>query len=198
MKLIPILGLLAISVSLSGSVYNQAVADTLKNLPLKSRSIYQSKSQWETQDGDKTGLEKLRGKPVVAAMIYTSCQASCPLMMSDLKAIEHGLSVDERNGVQFAAFAFDSKKDTPNQLKSFSEKHGVSLARWTFFHGSPSSVRELAALLGVKFKQLEDGSFDHSNAISILDSEGVIVRQQLGLRQNPEESIKTLQRLLDH
>ena len=164
--------------------------------PLVTHSIYQSKSAWTTQDGKATRLESLRGRPTVAAMIYTSCQGSCPMMMADLKAIERGLSVDERKRVQFAVFAFDAKKDLPNRLKLFAEQHGVDLNYWSFFHGSSSSVRELAALLGVKVKQLEDGTFDHSNVISVLDAEGVIVRQQIGLGQKPEESVQCLHQLL--
>jgi protein SCO1/2 len=161
-----------------------------------SRSIYQAKSSWENQNAEKVTLVQLRGSPVVVAMIFTSCRASCPLMMSDLKALEKGLSPEEQKRVKFAVFAFDSKNDVPAQLKSFAKKHEVDLARWTFFHGSPASVRELAALLGVKFKLLDDGGIDHSNVITVLDSEGEIVHRVEGLRQKPDESIQVLRRLL--
>ncbi|MBI3541947.1 MAG: SCO family protein [Deltaproteobacteria bacterium] len=162
---------------------------------LESRSIYRSKSLWETHAGEKTTLVRLRGAPVVATMVYTSCQMSCPLMMNDLKAIEKALPAAVRSQVRFAVFALDSANDVPAKLRDFAEKHGVDLTRWTFFHGSPASVREVAALLGVRFKELEGGGFDHSNVITILDSEGVIVHQKLGLRQNPDDTLKTLERL---
>ncbi len=197
MKLIHFFGLVLVCLPAFAQPPAKISANDQRNTPLLSRSIYRSKSTWEAQNGEKATLSKLRGNPVVAAMIYTSCKASCPLMMTDVKAIEKGLASEENKRIQFAVFAFDSRNDLPEQLKVFSEKNEVDPAHWTFFHGSPSNVRELAALLGVKFKQLEDGGFDHSNVISILDSEGVIARQQIGLRQNPEESIKLLKQLIE-
>ncbi len=163
---------------------------------IQSKSLYHSKVQFENQDGTKVALSELRDTPVVVAMLYTSCQMSCPLTMADLKAIEKGLSTEEKKRVKFAIFSFDSENDTSKALKAFSQKQNVDLSHWTFFHGIPKSVRELAALLGIKFKKLDSGDFDHSNIISILDHEGVIVHQQVGIRQNPEESIQTLKKLL--
>lgn len=164
---------------------------------LKSKSLYHSKAGFEDQEGKKLTLSDLRGTPVVVAMLYTSCQMSCPLTMADLKAIEKGLSADEKKKVRFAVFSFDSENDTSKTLKTFSQKQNVNLSQWSFFHGNPKSIRELAALLGIKFKKLDFDDFDHSNVITILDQEGVIVHQQVGVRQNPEESIQTLKKLLD-
>jgi protein SCO1/2 len=162
---------------------------------LPSKSIYQSKAQFDNQEGKVISLSELRGTPIIVAMLYTSCQASCPLTIADLKAIEKGLSTEDRAKVRFAVFSFDSKKDTSKALKAFSLKQGVDLSHWSFFHGSTRSVRELAALLGIKFKKLDSGDYDHSNVITVLDSEGVIVHQQIGVRQNPQESIQTLKKL---
>lgn len=166
-------------------------------LNLKSKSLYHSKTQFENQEGKKVSFSDLKGTPVVVAMLYTSCQMSCPLTMADLKAIEKGLSPEEKKKVKFAVFSFDSENDTPKHLKSFSQKQNVDLSHWTFFHGSPKSIRELAALLGIKFKKLDSGDFDHSNIITVLDQEGVIAHQQIGVRQNPDDSIQTLKKLLD-
>ena len=166
-------------------------------LNLKSKSLYHSKTQFENQEGKKVSLSNLKGMPVVVAMLYTSCQMSCPMTMADLKAIEKGLSPSEKKNVKFAVFSFDSENDTSEKLKSFSQKQNVDLSHWAFFHGSAKSIRELAALLGIKFKKLDSGDFDHSNIITILDQEGVIAHQQIGVRQNPDESIQTLKKLLD-
>lgn len=159
-------------------------------------SLYQSKTVFEDQNGKKQHFSDLRGTPVVVAMLYTSCRASCPLTMADLKAIENGLTDAEKKRVHFAAFSFDSENDTSASLKKFSAKQNVDLTRWSFFHGTPKNVRELAALLGVRFKKIDSGDYDHSNIITILDSEGVIAHQQIGVRQDPKESIQTLKKLL--
>lgn len=162
----------------------------------QNHSIYQSTVTLENQDGQKMTLTQLKGNPVVAAMLYTSCPSSCPMTMADLKAIEKGLSAEERAKVHFVAFSFDSDHDTPKTLKAFLDKHQLNAKQWTFFHLSPKGVREIAALLGIRYQKTDSGDFDHSNIITVLNSEGEIAYQQIGVRQNPETSIKTLKQLL--
>jgi protein SCO1/2 len=48
-------------------------------------------------------------------------------------------------------------------------------------------VRELAALLGVIYREDANGSFAHSNVITVLNAEGEIVYQQPGLNLPPDE-----------
>ena len=75
-----------------------AYADALS---LKSKSLYHSKTHFENQEGKRVSLSDLKGTPVVVAMLYTSCQMSCPLTMADLKAIEKGLSSEEKKKVKY-------------------------------------------------------------------------------------------------
>ena len=49
-------------------------------------------------------------------------------------------------------------------------------------------MRELAALLGVKYKQEADGAFSHSNLITILNPQGEIVHQRTGLQSGLDEA----------
>ena len=173
-------------------LFTALLVQSANALEIKKNSIYQSKFTWEDQNGKTVHLSQLRGQPVVMAMAYTSCQASCPMIMSDLKAIEAKLPADKKQQIRFAIFSFDSVVDVPKHLKAFSEKQEVDTTRWNFFHGSVAAVQELAALLGVRVRRLKDGGFDHSNVISILDRDGVLIHQQKGLRQPPDESVAVL------
>jgi protein SCO1/2 len=163
---------------------------------IPGHSIYQSTASWDTTEGKSISLSALQGSPVVVAMVYTGCQAACPTTMADLKRIENGLPPGDRKRVKFAVFSFDSIKDTPARLKAFMTKHPLDLKKWAFFHGTPESVQELAALLAIRFKPLESGDFDHSNVITVLDSHGVIVHRQIGLRSDPQGTITALSQLL--
>jgi protein SCO1/2 len=58
------------------------------------------------------------------------------------------------------------------------------------------SVRELAAVLGIRYRRVSDEDFIHSNVISVLDSEGVLVHRQVGLGVDPEESAAAIRELL--
>lgn len=163
---------------------------------INSGSVYNSQSEWEDQEGIKKTLISLKGTPVVAAMLYTGCPISCPLTMTDLRKIEKKLSPKARQKVRFAVFSFDSEGDTPEKLKAYLQKQKLDATHWTFFHGNEESVRELAALLGIQFKKIEGGDFDHSNVISVLNPEGVVVYQQVGSGQSPKNTVAVLEKLI--
>jgi len=163
--------------------------------PLSGQSIYQVPGLWTDSDGKSVALRSLRAKPVALAMVYTSCTTACPLIVADLKRIEAALSPEARSRVWFALFSFDSKRDRPEVLKTFAAARGLDPARWRLHHGDPAAVRDLAMALGIRYKADARGDFDHSNVISILDAEGIVRHQQVGLTQDPAEAVHLLESL---
>jgi len=163
--------------------------------PLSGQSIYQVRTAWTDTDGKPVQLRSLRGKPVALAMVYTNCTTACPLILADLKRIESALSPEARGRVWFALFSFDSERDRPEVLKKFASAHDLDPSRWRLYHGDRAAVRALAMVLGIRYKRDARGDFDHSNVISVLDREGVIRHQQLGLGQEPTESASRLESL---
>ena len=47
----------------------------------------------------------------------------------------------------------------------------------------------------MKYKNGARGQFAHSNIITVLNSDGEIVRQQIGLNQNIEETVARVQQM---
>ncbi len=92
----------------------------------------------------------------------------------------------------------DPKRDTPKTMKAFRDQHKLSPKRWTFLHGTPDQILELAVLLGVKYKKTSKTDYAHSNIITTLDQKGVIKYRQLGLAQNPKKTVDTIKQLLKH
>jgi protein SCO1/2 len=66
-------------------------------------------------------------------------------------------------------------------------------SRWTLLRGSQEDVRELAAVLGVSYDQLETGQFVHSNLVTVLDTRGEIIHQQAGT-----DDLREIVRVLRH
>jgi protein SCO1/2 len=137
-------------------------------------------------------LGVLRGRPQVVAMFFASCQFTCPLTVSDMQRIEAALPENLRTNVGFTLISFDSKRDTPAALKAYRASRELSNQNWTLLRGEPDDVRELAALLGVIYRQDANGSFAHSNVITVLNAEGEIVYQQPGLNLPPDEIVAKL------
>lgn len=156
-------------------------------------SLYQLDSPWTDDTGSERSLESLSGIPVLAAMTYTSCQVSCPVIVADLKRIETELN---QAGVEarIVLFSLDPDRDTPQVLASFKEEKGLS-SRWVLLRAPDDQVREMAALLGVNFRRTPDGEVAHANIISILDPGGQLIHQQLGLGAG--KAVETASVLID-
>ena len=159
------------------------------------KSIYQTASKWTTDTGKRIKLGELKGKPQVVAMFFANCQYACPIIVNDMKRMEAALTADQRTNVGFTLVSFDAKRDTPAALAAYRLTHALPAGNWTLLHGEPDDVLELAALLGLQFKEKADGQFAHSNVITILNAQGEIVHQQIGLNQDIEETGRILRQL---
>ena len=106
-----------------------------------------------------------------------------------------GLPVDVRARVGLALVSFDGKRDTPGALADYRHTRHLPAERWALLRGRPDDVLELAALLGIKYKEDARGQFAHSNVITILNAQGEIVRQQIGLNQDIHETVRLIQQL---
>jgi protein SCO1/2 len=166
--------------------------------PLSDRSIYQLESIWTNDAAKPFRLAELRGRPQVVVMFFTSCAYACPILVHDLKRIEAALPEQVRSSkVGFVLVSFDSQRDSPSALAAYRQREQLSAQRWTLLHGRPDDLLELAALLGVKYKQDTRGQFSHSNIITVLDREGEVVHQQVGLNRGIDETVTIVQRLAD-
>jgi protein SCO1/2 len=138
-------------------------------------SVYDLAGTWRDQAGAVRSLADWRGTPVLVALIYTHCTATCPLAVSELKRIA---ALDPR--VRFVLVSLDPARDDVRRLAGYAAERGLDPARWTLLTGSDGDVRDLAALIGVRYRQVTPDDLAHSNLITLLDSEGRIARQSSG------------------
>lgn len=190
-KLIPLVALLLFCNTAGAHEHMPAMA---MGHPLPGQSIYNLESEWTNQGGVPIRLAALRGRPVLAAMVYTHCKDVCPLITEKMLAI--GDKLPAKSGVQFVLFSMDWVRDTPAQLTIFAAQHHLDLRQWTLLHGDESAVRELAAVLGVSFHRDANGDFQHSIAIFLLDSNGVVSAQENDLQAPPDAMVRNVRQLL--
>jgi len=129
-------------------------------------------------------------------MFFASCQYACPVLVNDLKRIEAALKPDQRARVGFTLVTIDPRRDTPAVLAEYRKARVLPTETWTLLHGESDDIRELAALLGVKYKEEANGQFAHSNLITVLNREGEIVHQLVGLGQDIEGTVRVIGRLI--
>ncbi len=156
------------------------------------RSLYLLDSTWTSDVGRKVKLGVLRGRPQVLAMVFTRCESACPIIVDDLQRIQRTLAPELRDRVDFVLVSFDTERDTPEALRAYRQQMHLGTDHWTLLTGRPDDVRELAVLLGVNYQRDARGQFAHSNVITVLNAEGEIIHRQVGLNQEPAETVAAL------
>jgi len=159
--------------------------------PFTSDSLYQLEATFTDDTGKTVSLGELRGRPVALNLFFASCGYACPLTVTDLLAVQAGLPAAVRERAVFVLVSFDTARDTTAVLAQYRQQRRLD-GNWILLRGTDDAVRELAALVGVKYKREADGSFAHSNVVTILNTQGEIVHQRLGLRGGLEETAAAL------
>ena len=157
-------------------------------------SLYLLDSTWTSDVGRQIKLGVLRGRPQIVALFFTHCEYACPILVSELKAVESKLPPEVLGKVDFLLVSMDAKRDTPAELAAFREKRGLARERWTLLRGGADDVRELAALLGVNYAEDARGQFAHTNLITLLNAQGEIAFQHAGLKQDPALLIAAIEK----
>ena len=156
--------------------------------PLPSDSVYQLDVQLQDQAGKRQPWSAQRGKPRLVAMFYTSCQYICPLIVDSGKAIERQLTPAEQKRIGITLISMDPVRDTPKALSAVVAKRKLDTRRWTLASPRKDDVRQVAGVLGVRYRELADGEFNHTSALVLLDADGrVLARtEKMGSQPDPE------------
>jgi protein SCO1 len=148
------------------------------------------------QDGQRASLSALRGKVVAITFIYTTCVDTCPLLTAKMASLQGRLGGDFGPRVQFLSISVDPARDTPEVLKRYAEAHGAQGAGWTFLTGTPAEIRTVAKHYGVYYRKTPRGDVDHTFLTSLVDRDGILRVQYLGVRFDPNELLRDLQTLV--
>ena len=161
-----------------------SAADT----PPPRDSIYQLPVQLTDHAGKTRPWSALRGQPRLVGMFYTSCQYICPLIVDSGKAIERQLSPAEQARLGIVLISMDPDRDNPAALKKVVDQRKLDPARWTLASPPAADVREVAGVLGIRYRPLADGEFNHTSALVLVDADGRILdrTEQVGSKPDPE------------
>lgn len=154
---------------------------------LPGDSVYLLADRFTDQAGRDFALADRRGRPQLVAMFYTSCGYVCPLIVDSAKGVEHALTDAERAGLDLLLVSIDPARDDVAALRGVAERRKLDPARWTLARTGEAGVRRLAAVLGVRYRALADGEFNHTSSLVLLDRDGrkLAATAQLGAVPDP-------------
>ena len=131
-------------------------------------------------DGSVVTLAQLRGKPLVLSMIFTSCYQICPMTTRHLsKIVQKAREALGDDSFTVAVVGFDTAVDTPDAMRFFAAKQGISNKGWRLLSTDAQTVAALSKDLGFQFFSSSNG-FDHLIQATVIDAEGKVYRQVYG------------------
>jgi protein SCO1/2 len=155
--------------------------------PLPRDSIYQLDAKLTDQAGKTWPLASRRGHVQLVSMFYASCTMVCPMIVDTLKLTRKAVDESDRDPVDVLLISFDPARDNLPVLHEYAERRKLEAPGWTLARAEPASTRQLAALLGVQYRPLPDGDFNHSSELLLLDGEGrIVARTAIIGRLDPE------------
>ncbi|MEP7207745.1 MAG: SCO family protein [Casimicrobiaceae bacterium] len=151
-------------------------------VPLPADSVYQASIELTDAQSRHFAWGEKRGQPQLVSMFYTSCTFSCPMLVEAAKVVRQSLTADERARLGVTLISLDPKRDTPQVLARMQKARSIGEVNWTLARPAPRDVRKIAGLLGVRYRALADGDFNHTTVLVLLDAEGRVVArtEQLG------------------
>ncbi len=161
-------------------------------------SVWQLNAHITDQNGKTIALKELAGKPRLLSMFYSSCPYMCPLIIDTALAVQHDLSAQEREKLGVLMISIDPKKDTPKVLLELMTKRKLNPKEWTLARANEKDVRSIAALLNIRYRELEGGDFNHTSVLILIDAQGRIIARTEKMGTQPEpEFLATVHKLLN-
>lgn len=147
-------------------------------------------------DGKRLALKDLRGKVLAITFIFASCTDTCPLLTAKMAGIQNRLGSVFGRKVQFVSITLDPERDTPDVLKRYAEGYKANPAGWAFLTGTQAEIRAVARCYGIFYKKSSRGDVDHTFLTSLVDQNGTLRVQYMGVKFDPDEMLSDLRSLL--
>lgn len=188
-------GLLALAGAIPSAVADPIDPD--EAFRLSQAAVGRTIGDYRFTDQDKRPLDlaALRGRPLIVSYIYTSCAFVCPtLTMSLARSVEMAREVLGPDSFTVVSLGFDTRVDTPEQMRQYAAERGISVPGWYFASGDEATVARFAKDVGFSYAPLA-GGFDHLAQVTIINADGRVYRQVYGPDFGPPMIVDPLKRL---
>ncbi|MBI3731371.1 MAG: SCO family protein [Burkholderiales bacterium] len=196
-KVIAVTLFLSTLASYAGAVEPARTTKQVQTFP--GDSVYQLAITLENQQANKFKLANQAGHIVIVSMFYNSCEYVCPMLIDTIRMLEKKLDEQEKSHLSILLVTLDPARDDVATLQSIAKARELDKLHWMLARTNEKSVRQLAAVLNIQYRQMESGEFNHTSALILLDKNGRILARSgtLGtvddeFLQKIKSSLKTL------
>ncbi len=120
------------------------------------------------QNGQPISLEQYRGQVVVLTFVYSTCQNTCPVVVSQIRGALNELS----HRVPAVAVSVDPQQDTPSNVSAFLIKEDM-LGQMQYLVGRRAVLKPIWRFFGIQPQiKVKSSLSDHSVLVELLDKSG--------------------------
>lgn len=127
------------------------------------------------QNGQTITNKDYEGKVYVVEFFFTTCPTICPRMNKNLIQIQNEFEGFEDFGV--ASFTINPDYDTPEILKDYANKYGITNPNWHLMTGNKDDIYKLSNqgfYIYTAANSDVEGGFEHSGNFALIDKNGYI------------------------
>ncbi|SFT11482.1 protein SCO1/2 [Zhouia amylolytica] len=127
------------------------------------------------QNNDTISDKYYAGKVYVVEFFFTTCPTICPIMNTNMLKLQESFRNENDFGV--ASFTINPKNDTPEVLKEYAQKYGITHPNWNLLTGDREMIYGLSNTgfnLYAGQNANVEGGFEHSGLFALIDKEGNI------------------------
>lgn len=131
--------------------------------------------QFINQDSVLVSDKDYLGKVYVVDFFFTRCPSICPVMTTNLVALQNSLKNIGDFGI--ASFSITPLFDTPPVLREYAKKYSIDTGNWNLLTGDKEAVYDLAnAGFNIFAAETPDvpGGFEHSGLFALVDKDGYL------------------------
>lgn len=156
-----------------------------------------SEFSFTNQEGEKLGLDDLKGKVWIADFVFTNCTTVCLPMMANMTELQGKLKEEDLN-VELISFSVDPAIDTPEVLKEYAGNYNADLSSWNFLTGySQNTIKDFAAksFKAIAIKPETGDQVIHGTSFYLVNKEGTVMKDYSGIDAPFDEIINDVKLL---
>ncbi|NNM52525.1 MAG: hypothetical protein HKM02_09915 [Pseudomonadales bacterium] len=101
----------------------------------------------------------------------------CPIEIEAIKTFEYKIHALGNPWIEVNLISFDSPHDQVDNLKQEAEHHHLDGTWYQLLRVKQGDLGYLAGVLGITWRALPGGGFEHNALVSLIDAQGRLVAQ---------------------
>lgn len=152
--------------------------------------------QLSDQLGRPFRLAELAGRPLVLSLVYTHCYDVCSGLTLHLRDVVR-VARETLGTARFSVLTvgFDVSRDTTASMLAYGLDRGIDDPDWRFASADAATIARLADAVGFTWTATATG-FQHVTQVTVVDADGIVVRQVYGQDFRPPELVEPLKSLV--